>query len=294
MSATNRNASDVTFSIITVTRNAERDIAACIRSVVSQTHPHVEHVIIDGQSTDRTVAIARELLRPNDQLFSEADDGIYDAMNRGIRRSKGEYILFVGADDYLVDRGVIADAAAFIAREGSPDAFYGDIEVRTDDRPPSVYSPPETGEALDLMICGCLPHQATFARRSVFESSVGLFDTRYKVQSDYDWFLRLLTAPGITLGRFHRVVTSFAMGGTSSRRLQRGQEETYAIQNGFAPYRTPEWIERRLHAFQRELLATRLELQRTRASASQQPQSSSNPIRRLYYRLRSSLARLTA
>lgn len=290
MSAAGQTADNVTFSIITVTRNAERDIATCIRSVTGQTHPNVEHMIVDGLSTDRTVAIARELLRPGDRLFSEPDDGIYDAMNRGVRRSKGEYILFVGADDYLVDPRVLADAAAFIAREGWPDVFYGDIEVRTDSAPPGVYTPPEPDGALDLMICGCLPHQATFAHRSVFESSVGLFDERYKVQADYDWFLRLLVAPDVRIRRFHRVVTSFFMGGASSRRLQQGQDETYAIQNAFPPYRTPEWMERRLHAFQRELLATRLELQRARSAAA--PAAPASRARRALQRVRNRLTHI--
>lgn len=277
----------ITFSIITVTKNAARHIVACIDSIAAQTYPHVEHIVIDGVSTDDTVSLARARLRPTGRLISEPDQGIYDAMNRGIARATGDYLLFVGADDYLVDRNVLGDAAEFLAGAGWPDAIYGDIEVRDGPHVRTVFRPPDPDQALDLMICGCLPHQATFAHRSVFESKVGVFNTAYRVQSDYDWFLRLLTAPGVRIARFHRVVASFALGGASSR-LQLGQEETYAIQNAFPIYRQPEWIERRLHAFQRELLAVRIQLQNTHSDGT----TAAAPMARLRRTMRRLLDRL--
>ena len=247
------------FSVITVTKDAARHIAACIDSVKTQTFDGVEHLIIDGVSSDDTVAIARSLLRAGDQLISEPDHGIYDAMNRGVALAKGDYVLILGADDFLVDRNVLADVAAFIAAEGAPDLIYGDLEVREVRGGRSVFRAPEPDKALELMICGCLPHQATFARRDLFAGKDGLFDTRYRVQADYDWFLRALAAPGLQIRHMRRVISSFAMGGASSQ-LQVGQQETYGIQNAFPLYRQPEWVEKRLLEFQRQTLALRLQM----------------------------------
>lgn len=250
---------EVSFSIVTVARNAAAHIARCLESVAEQGYAHAEHVVIDGASTDGTPAIVRAHASRLGALVSEPDGGIYDAMNKGIRLAKNDYLLFLGADDHLIDRRVLSDAAAYIGGEGEPDFVYGDLEVRDVVGGRSIFRPPPPEGVLDLMICGCLPHQATFAHKRLFER-VGGFDTRYKVQSDYDWFLRVLGADGVSKRYFPRVISSFAMGGASSR-LRQGQEETYAIQNAFPIYREPVWMEKRLHEFQRQLLAHREQLQ---------------------------------
>lgn len=251
----------VRISVVTVTKNAARNLAACIRSVQAQTYPHVEHVVVDGASADRTVAIARAMLRPSDKFLSEPDESLYDAMNRGVALSTGDYILFLGADDLLFDREAMADSAAALIAAGLPDMAYGGIEVRDPRGGRSIFHPPDPEQALEFMICGCLPHQATFAHRRMFTEKVGLFDLRYRVQSDYDWFLRCLNAPNVSIRRFDRVVASFALGGVSSS-LERSQPETYEIQNTFPIYGEPEWVEKRLHTFQREVLALRMRVQR--------------------------------
>ena len=229
-------------------------------SVAAQSYARIEHVVIDGQSSDGTQAIVERKRSARLTTFiSEPDGGIYDAMNKGLKLATGGYILFLGADDYLHDANVVADVATFLESEGAIDFLYGDLEVRHEDGARSVFHPPQPDGALDLMICGCLPHQATFAHRRVFDV-IGGFDTRYKVQADYDWFLRVLGAPGISKRHIPRAISSFAMGGSSSS-LREGQEETYAIQNAFPIYRQPEWTEKRLHAFQRQLLEYRIQLQ---------------------------------
>ena len=251
---------EVCFSIITVTRNAARHIGACLDSVAAQTHLKIEHLVIDGASTDGTQDIVAHQIRRPAFLVSEPDCGIYSAMNKGLARATGDYILFLGADDFLFDKAVLADVAAFLTAQGFPDVIYGDIETRAPSGRRGIYRAPRPADALDVMICGCLPHQATFAHRRVFFDRVGLFDTRYRVQADYDWFLRVLGAEGLEIRHMDRIIASFALDGASSQ-LQRGQGETYAIQNAFPLYRQPEWIERRLFAFQRELLAHRVQLQ---------------------------------
>lgn len=248
----------VRFSILTVTLNAAAHLPRCLDSVAAQRFSSFEHVIVDGASQDGTQALlaARGACV---RFVSEPDKGIYDAMNKAIALARGEYLLFLGADDYLMDPQVLGDADSHLRRLGDPDFAYGDIEVRGADGSRSVFRPPEPEAALDLMICGCLPHQASFAHRRLFEK-LGGFDDRYKVQADYDWFLRVLGAAGVRIAHVDRIIASFAMGGASSS-LRQGQQETYAIQNAFPLYQEPEWMKKRLEAFQSQLLEHRLRLQ---------------------------------
>jgi glycosyltransferase involved in cell wall biosynthesis/GT2 family glycosyltransferase len=257
------------FSIITVSRNAAAHIGRCLESVAAQTYPHVEHVIIDGASTDGTQDIVASFSNRKGAFVSEPDGGIYQAMNKGLRLSTGDYILFLGADDYLADARVLADAAAFLERKGAPDWIYGDIEVRPLAAPANIFRPPPPESALDFMVCGCLPHQATFAHKRLFER-IGGFDEGYRVHGDYDWFLRALTGEGVTVQYYNRVIASFALGGSSSQ-LEKGQEEVYAIQNALPLYRQPDWMERRLRAFQRATLGYRLQVESRQTQAAPLP-----------------------
>lgn len=256
------------FTIITVCRNAAAHIGACLESVLKQTYTEVEHVIIDGASTDGTQDIVERLSARVSVFVSEPDRGIYDAMNKGLSRATGEYILFLGADDYLVDEHVLAEVAQRL-QETPADVVYGGLEVRRGDGHTSIFHPPPPAEALDFMICGCLPHQATFAHKCVFER-IGVFDTRYKIHADYDWFLRMLDARELKIRSIERVVSSFALGGQSSQ-LRKGQHEVFAIQNAFAPYQTPGWMQRRLAAFQNQGLEHRVEAEDLRQAAKTAP-----------------------
>ncbi len=249
---------DVSFSIVTVTHNAAAHIAGCLESVNGQTYAHVEHVIVDGASTDDTAGVVQRLGKRVTHFHSERDNGIYDAMNKGVAAATGRYILFLGADDRLVDDRVLADAAAYLQREGQPHLVYGDLEVRELNGTRTIFSPPPVPDALDFLIYGCLPHQSTFARRDLFDT-IGLFDTRYRVHGDYDWMLRVITTPNVDVRYMQRVVGSFLSGGTSSQ-LEKGQEELFRIQNALPLYQEPEWMMRRLLKFQQTTLAYRMQL----------------------------------
>ena len=256
----------ILFSIVTVTRNAARHLSGCLESVLAQTYTETEHIIIDGASTDGTADLVRRLAGARTQFVSEPDEGIYDAMNKGIARATGAYVLFLGADDRFADSKVLADTAAFLEQSGRPDLVYGNLEVRQTNGRTSVFQPPPPPEALDFLIYGCLPHQSTFAHRGLFDGPVGLFNTQYRVHGDYEWYLRAVTAGGVEIRHMDRTVGSFYAGGTSSQ-LEKSQAELYAIQNSFPIYQRPEWMSRRLNRFQQQTLAYRLELDTYRSAA---------------------------
>jgi glycosyltransferase involved in cell wall biosynthesis len=250
----------VRISIITVTRNAAAHLEKCIHSVAAQTHLACEYIIVDGASTDGTSAIVERHQAFVAQFVSEPDDGLYHAMNKGIARATGDYVFFLGADDYLYDRDVMRDVARFLAAHPEVDFAYGNIAVRSANGRESVFRPPPPNEALRFLVCGCLPHQASFARRDIFER-LGAFDLRYKIAADYDWFLRVLASPESQIRYFDRVVTSYFVDGLSND-LARSQAEVFTIQNAFPGYQTEEWHLTRITEYQRNLMHYRIELQK--------------------------------
>ena len=258
-------ASAPVVSVVTVCRNAAATLGTCIASVLAQTWPHIEYIVIDGASTDATPAI---LARHRDgiaTLVSESDRGIYDAMNKGIARATGEFIIFLNADDHFVGPEAVARAMTEIARAPRADVYYGSIEVR-DGAARIRHDPPPAEGAAEEMVLGCLPHQATFARRAVF-ARTGPFDLRWRRHADYDWWLKVLADPTLRLQRIDALIASFALGGASSE-LAKGQPEVFAIQNAAPLYRTPDWDRRRVEMFQRAWLEARIALARVNEAAA--------------------------
>ena len=245
------------LSVITVCRNAAKSIEKCVRSVIEQSYRPIEYILIDGASTDQTPAIIQKYYDHIAVLVSEPDDGIYSAMNKGLLHATGDLVYFINADDYLVDKHVLADVAGFIETHPDADVYYGSIEIRDEDGAKLVVVPDSPDKASEFLVCGCLPHQATFARRPVFERT-GLFDERYRRHADYDWFLKVVADPEMRLVRFNRTVAFFNLDGASSQ-LALGQPEVYRIQNSSPLYQSDGWSRRRIEILQSALLASRIE-----------------------------------
>jgi GT2 family glycosyltransferase len=244
-------------SIITVCYNAAASIEKCLRSVTCQSYPHIEYIVIDGGSTDGTLEVLHAHRDRIAVLVSEPDGGIYAAMNKGLARATGDLIYFINADDYLVDDRVIADVVRYIEAHPHGDVYYGSIELRQAAGTIGVHAPDGPERAAEIMVCGCLPHQATVARRRVFERT-GLFDESLRYHADYDWFLKVIADADIRLVRLPRVVASYRLGGASSQ-LAQGQPEAYRIQNASPLYASEEWSRRRIAIYQAALLAARIE-----------------------------------
>lgn len=250
-------AASIKLSVITVCYNAVPCIETCVRSVVNQTYENVEYIIIDGGSSDGTREVLNRYRSQVSILISEPDAGIYSAMNKGLSLATGDLIFFLNADDYFVDHNVVRDVVEYITGYPAGDVYYGSIEVRREDGSGDVHDPDPPEKAAETMICGCLPHQATFARNHVFKRT-GPFDESYRYHADYDWFLKVIADPEITLLRFNRVVASFRLGGHSSQ-LANAQPEVYDIQNRSSLYQSEDWSRRRIAEFQKHFLIVRVE-----------------------------------
>ncbi len=251
------------ISVITVCYNAASHIDECLRSVAVQSHPDVEHIVIDGGSTDNTLQIVQRYPHIA-KIVSEPDRGIYDAMNKGLVLASGDYVLFLNADDRFWHAASLSRASELMAEQPAADVYYGWLEVRSPDRAPTLFKPPPPEEAPELMVCGCLPHQSTLARPSVFERT-GPFDLRYRYHADYDWFLKILADPTISVRLLTCTIASFQEGGASSA-LIKAQPEAYAIQNTAALFAdATAWDKKRIAILQQTLLNERIENARLRA-----------------------------
>jgi len=176
------------FSIITVCFNAEKDIEKTIKSVLIQDYPEIEYIIIDGNSTDNTNNIIKKYKNNIDIYISERDNGIYDAMNKGITLSTGDYIFFLHAGDLITAPDILTRINEVIEDE-QLDIYYGDAIIdRFNDY--EIYR--HTKKITDYEIYwGRFVQQSVFYRRYLFDNSViGLFNCNYRIRADQEWHLR--------------------------------------------------------------------------------------------------------
>jgi glycosyltransferase involved in cell wall biosynthesis len=276
-------------SVITVCFNAANTIRHCLDSVAGQKYFDIEHIVIDGSSNDETMAIVKSYSHIAIAI-SEPDSGIYNAMNKGITHATGDLIIFINADDRFPTSETVELAIREIATLPLADMYYGSLEIRNADGSVNVFEPPSPDRAAELMVCGCLPHQATLTRKRVFET-IGGFNERYRIHADYDWYLRVLADTRIKVRRVACIVGSYYTGGTSAN-LATGQPEVFEIQNGCDLYRSSDWDKKRIEIYQDQVLQLRLQNENLRQLLEAQteglrlaPQHKENVIVRIVSRL---------
>lgn len=217
-------------SIITVVYNAEDTLEDTILSVHAQKYPEIEHIVIDGASTDQSVAIISRHQDKLSQWMSEPDQGIYHAMNKGIRLATGELIGFLNADDIYQDSGVITRVAACF-EDQSIEACYADlVYVDQNDLGRVVRYWRSQHYKPGLFEKGWMPaHPTFFARRRVYQC-YGDFDQKLKYHSDYELTARMLAIHGINAKYLPEVLVRMRVGGTTNRsmlNILRGNLESY-------------------------------------------------------------------
>lgn len=237
----------VKVSIITVVYNGAEHIRDCIDSVLSQTHPDIEYIIVDGQSTDGTVAIVQSYGTKVARFMSESDKGLYDAMNKGIRSATGEVIGLLNADDFYRHNRVIANMVTLFERTGS-DAVYGDMVYvdRNDIQKRKRYW--RSGRYKEnAFMWGWMPgHLSFFARRNLYER-YGLFRLDMKSAADYELLLRFIHKNKAKLSYMNEVTIVMRAGGISNsslkNRLRANGEDRLAWElNGLKPYFFTLWL----------------------------------------------------
>lgn len=200
------------ISVITVCFNAERFIERCINSVLQQSYPYVEYLVIDGKSIDSTLPIIEKYRDRIDCLVSESDEGIYDAMNKGIRAATGDFIFFLNADDFFVHPGIL-DIAATKLQSGEADLYYGDLLILGPDGKVRCEDHSDVDRFGIFLNFPTMP--SLFYRKSVF-GKVGLFSTDFRIVSDYFWIVSAFIESDVNAIYIDMAVTVFQIGGVST------------------------------------------------------------------------------
>lgn len=198
------------ISIITVSYNTVKTIEQTINSVVNQTYSNIEYIIIDGGSTDGTVDIIKKYEDKIIYWVSEPDKGIYDAMNKGIDVSSGDYIYFLGADDCLVDVDVIRAISSFLNEES--DLLSAPVWIVDEKSRLEILSQRSINKG-DLLRGKMIPHQGVFVKGKIMRQYK--FDCRYKIAADYDFIMKCLKNDKKIL-YIEKPVAYFSMSGMSS------------------------------------------------------------------------------
>lgn len=228
------------ITVITVTYNAEKTISDCIKSVITQ-NKLTEHIIIDGQSSDGTIDIIEQY---SDKIFltiSEPDNGIYDAMNKGLRLATGDIIGILNADDYYASNEVLSKITKAFD-DPTIDACYGDLVYIDANDTQKVVRCWKSGEfAPNKFYQGWMPpHPTFFVRRSVYER-YGLFNLDLGSAADYEIMLRFLLKYKINMKYIPETLVHMRRGGVSnatlSNRLKANLMDSKAWRvNGLKPY----------------------------------------------------------
>jgi glycosyltransferase involved in cell wall biosynthesis len=210
-------------TVVTVVRNGRDFIADTIASVLAQTYPHIEYIVVDGSSTDGTVDIIREYEARLARWISEPDEGIADAFNKGVRSASGDYLLFLNSDDRLSQPGAIANMVRSIVAHGFPMLAFGDCVLvsRTGDVP--MYRLRRTKSRWSMSWGNTMPHPSLFFHRSYFDK-YGLYDKSFRIAMDYELLLRGAASERIL--HVPEVVSVMRDGGLSTRSRKAVVDET--------------------------------------------------------------------
>ncbi|GAY76209.1 glycosyl transferase, family 2 [Sporolactobacillus inulinus] len=178
------------LTIVTVCFNSEKTIEKCVTSVKNQLTKNIEYLIVDGKSSDNTINIIRKFQSDQIRLISETDEGIYDAMNKGIRNSQGTWIWFVNSDDYIKN-GQVENLISYLKKLENYDCIYGDLEyVRVINNEFFMNTKKTTLDLKHLKNEMVMAHPSTVCKKDAL-LEVGVFDTNFKIAADWDLLLRL-------------------------------------------------------------------------------------------------------
>ena len=208
-------------SIITVSFNSAKTIADTIESALSQDFPEIEYIIVDGNSSDDTLKIIRRYENRISKWISEKDQGMYDAMNKGIAMATGDVIGILNSDDVYMNNHVISDLMALLEKQKAQVVFADLILVdQNDDNKVLRYY--DSGHFHpDKFRYGWMPaHPTVFVRRELYQA-VGPFSTTYQIAADYEMLIRMLAIQKAPYAYFPKPVVRMRSGGASTAGISR-------------------------------------------------------------------------
>ena len=203
------------LTIITVNLNNAEGLCKTIKSVANQTFSDFEYIVVDGASTDGSIAIIKEYNDKISNWISKPDKGIYQAMNKGIRMANGKYLLFLNSGDFLLNKNVLENV---FENKPSADMLCGKCNVSEKGKVVWTSNPPQTITFGVLYHIG-LAHQSTFIRRTLFHS-FGLYREDFKYNSDIDFWYKAIILGNATTQAINTIVSDYNLDGISSKENQ--------------------------------------------------------------------------
>tara|TARA_B110000037_G_C17004366_1_gene458610 strand:- start:121 stop:870 length:750 start_codon:yes stop_codon:yes gene_type:complete len=205
------------ISIITVCYNSSKTILDTIASVNNQSYKNIEHVFIDGLSSDNTLELIKLNSKKKKVIISEQDNGLYDAINKGVSIASGDVIGLLHSDDLLSSPDIISDLIEKIQSENL-DAVYGDLQYVDKENINKIIRYWKSTEFNPkLLLKGWMaPHPTLYLKKAVYQQ-VGGFNISYKISADYDFMLRMFKSNNFKFGYLPKVLTKMRVGGASNR-----------------------------------------------------------------------------
>ena len=231
-------------SIITATYNSAESITASLDSVFSQNYTDIECIIIDGASTDDTLSIidAFQKKHTNIKVISEADQGIYDALNKGIKIATGALIGFVHSDDMLASPHIISELVLSL-KKTEASGVYGDLQYISKLDTSKVIRYWKSGVfSKSLLKRGWMPpHPALFLKKEVYQKH-GSFNLSYKIAADYDFMLRILKDDTLTFSYLPKLFVKMRIGGASNKSLKNIIQKTKEDYRAITSNKIGNWL----------------------------------------------------
>lgn len=203
-------------SIITICYNNGHEIRATIESVINQTYNQIEYIIIDGASKDNSLSIINEYKDKITKIVSEPDQGIYDAINKGLKIATGDIVGLIHAGDKLYNNQVIEKIVSFFKINCDLDISYGNsVMINQKGKLCRINESPEFSRP--LIRRGWMPsHQSIYCKREIF-AKYGYYDTEIGWAADYEWFIRIFHKEELKIKRLKQYILKFTIGGTSTK-----------------------------------------------------------------------------
>lgn len=212
------------LSVITIVYNNVKDIERTMLSVLNQTYPHIEYILIDGASTDGTKDVIYKYKSKLTQFISEPDQGIYDAMNKGLRLATGDYVLFMNSGDEIYATETVADV---FDSEFAADIYYGETEMfnaQWQSLGQRRHCTPVDFNWKSFRYGMNISHQAIYVKRTI----AGPFDLQYKYSADIDWIIRAAKNAS-SIVNTHIYVAKYLVGGVSKKKHLASLKERFQI-----------------------------------------------------------------
>jgi glycosyltransferase involved in cell wall biosynthesis len=199
------------LSVITINRNNAEGLNKTIQSVINQSYNDFEYIVIDGNSTDDSVDIIKKYDNKINCWISETDTGIYNAMNKGIAKATGDYLLFLNSGDYLVNTNVLKSV---FEHQHTVDIIYGNMQIDWGNGKITYGKMPEK-ITFKQMFVDTLWHPVSFIKKALFDK-YGLYNETYKIVADYDFFFKVIIIHNASTYHVNEDIAVYNLTGLSS------------------------------------------------------------------------------